>query len=263
MTNGMQAKLFTLILNIFDFLGFYTESSQNSRKNNFYYIFHFLSIGYFIFVNYYIVCYTFLNSFVKLLDVLNIRLQNSCALITYCLILTDSIIHRNDQYEFWKIYKKLSNLYQYYDDKKYLRWQYFIYRLIELISVVFVYFVEFLFEGLPISKIIDLISHQILIKICHARVFHYLMYVEIIKIKLKYIHKEAMDASALNKTINESMKSVRETYQMIFDMINYLNRIFGFSHLATVLYCFFFIFTDLNWAYFQLSSKSIESKLGR
>lgn len=47
----------------------------------------------------------------------------------------------------------------------------------------------------------------------------------------------------------EKLKWLRDYYQIVHEMTETLNQIFGWSHLHAVLFCFYYILTSINWAY--------------
>lgn len=91
------------------------------------------------------------------------------------------------------------------------------------------------FHLLPIILII---TSVILATVCCARIFQYLLYLEIIRVKLIIVDIEANRALIVIDTLKESMKKIRKLYQMIVEMINNMNEIFGISHLLAILNCF-------------------------
>lgn len=247
----MLPKQINFILKICDFLGFYTESSPKNCKPVFNYVFRMLSVIYFAYqlFKYHSLLEWYLD---KALDVLNVVMQSYGTLLTYCVIIVDSLIHRRTHQNFWMISEKS---YKLRGDQQQCLWWNFVFKFTEFHSTAFL---------ITLVNLIHFKSHAfnlffiiILFKICHSRIFHYLLYLEIIQIKLKIIQIECK-ASILIGTAKESTKIIRELYQMILEMVENLNDIFGYSHLVTVLYCFYFVLTDLNWAYVYFSKRLVK-----
>lgn len=258
----MLPKTIKFILIIFDLFGFYTESTPANRfKAIFYYISHFISVNYFTYFMYHITQYNFS---LKILDVLNIGFQYFCSLITYWLIIADSLFNRNAQREFWKTCIKI---YQFYGNQKYFKWRCFVFKFIKFNSVMTLLFLVIFISRprgqLQFLPVILVVTDVTLSTVCYARIFQCLLYLEIIRVKLNIVEIEANKASIVIDTVKESMKKIREMYQMIFKMINNLNEIFGISHSLAILNCFYFLLADLNWNYSYLTYQLSAGKIGR
>lgn len=104
-----------------------------------------------------------------------------------------------------------------------------------------------------LRTIILIIALMFVVKVCHTRIFHYLLYLEIIEKNLEIVQIE----------VEQLFQTIRDLYEMIFEMVDDLNEIFGYSHLATVWFCFYFLLSDLNFVYFWLHCQSSPDQIGK
>lgn len=241
-------------------MGFYTESSPHSCKPAFFYIFHLIFVSYFAYQ--FFIFQLIMNSFeLNLLIVLNVKVQNFSGLLTYCFIIIDSVIHQKQQRDFWRIFM---NFQEYNGNQKNISLRSVVFKLVEFHTLSIVYIAWLISDEIYESHLMVLnITAAVLVKICQSRIFHCMLCLDIITMNLKSIRMEAIKSSVLIGTVKESTKAIREMYQLILDMMNCINDIFGFSLLATVLYCSYYFLADLNWSYFYLSSLPTRHKISK
>lgn len=253
----MLPKKINFVLAIFDFFGFYTKPPSCIYKIILLNIFHLVFFGCFA---YCCILYLEFESIRRQLEKLNLTVQICGALCTYALILIASIFNRDPQREFWNIYNKIQRG---FGDRKHFFWRSFVIKFIEH-NIVTTSFIAFLlYKTYNFYRMTLLAAVEILVKISQFRMFHYIFYVDIIRMNLSIVQVEAIRASILIGTVKESTIAVREIYMMIFEMGNKLIEIFGFSHLATVLYCFYCPIVDLNWAFVHFRYLLLSSKIGK
>lgn len=251
----MLPKKVDFILAIFDFVGFNTRSSSCICKIIFCNIFHLVLFGFCAYC-----CVQYIEFILSPVERLNLAVQFCGALFTYALIWIESTTNQNPQRDFWKIHNKIHEC---YDDRKHFSWQSFIIKFTEhnLITALFMAFLVYTSSSFHIITLIS--GLEILIKINQFRIFHYMLYLDMIRMNLNIAQVEAIKASILIDSVKESVERIRELYQMIFEMVNKLNVIFGFSHLAAVLYCFYCPIVELNWAFVYFRYLSLPSKIGK
>lgn len=154
----MLPKQIMFILDIFNILEFFTESSKKHKKLIFF-VFYFLLVGFFLYAYHmFRVSITY-----KFLEVLNLSLQYCILLITYCLVIIDSAIQQQEQRDFWRIYKKI--YYSYHSNPNYFAWQSFVFKFIVFNAMTFLFFVRifftcwpmkfFIFSSITLVKILD------------------------------------------------------------------------------------------------------------
>lgn len=170
----MFPKRIRFILKFFDVLGFYTESSPKSCKA-FYYAFHIISVSYLAvqLFTYFSILYEWSY---KAIEELSIITQYSSSLMTYCVIIVDSISNQRAQRHFWRICKNLNEL---HSDQKYSWWR-FLFKFTEFYLMAIVSIVA-ASTNQRLRTIILVIAITFVVKICHTRIFHYLLYLEIIR----------------------------------------------------------------------------------
>lgn len=92
------------------------------------------------------------------------------------------------------------------------------------------------------------------------RVFYYIFYVQLIRHELSLIvdmTKETMDIACdetkqtpkIDRIVCNRIKLIRNKFDLVYEMSDHINEVFGWSHFANVLYCFLLLVTDLNWFY--------------
>lgn len=114
-------------------------------------------------------------------------------------------------------------------------------------------------------------THFILSILFLNRVFFYLFYMELIKYELCNIERETKEMAQMyrNKCCGANCKKksfmndfekkrflwIREYFQSIYQMCNFLNEFLTYSTAATIFFSFQFIATDILWIYWKLYNK--------
>lgn len=280
-TSKMFPKRIFILLKFFDAWGYCTESSAASKYHH-KFVFCIYSIHIFIatLLTVYLCefCYGFLAIHFDMINIVNKLFHYLTTLMTYWLIIIESHSQRKRQKQFWQVFQQI--------DEKYHRHTRFIlssylFKFIEFLIVFSVvqmicaiYFAIHYFDFHNAMYYIYIPFYNILTKMYQYRVFYYLFYVEVIHFELKAIEKEVKttynvlrsDCSCLPIRTNilvENIKWMRNYYHLVHQLNMYLNSIFGWSQLATILCCFYFILTDLNWAYDNINSRPIHYVSGR
>lgn len=116
-----------------------------------------------------------------------------------------------------------------------------------------------------ISIEIVLILYMIMVKVCNLRVFYYIFCVEILNFQIKTVDSEyeLIKIPRGNTSIYwHRLTWIRWHYQCIYEMSQLLNEVFGFSNVATISFCFYFLLSNVNWYYTQFNGFSIINVLG-
>lgn len=265
----MFSKRITFLLKFFDICGFCTEA-PNSKTHQKCDLFIFLC---------HICCAFTLSSFVikfsmqpivlndVLPSVVNTVLQNTGGMFVYWTIMIESYFQRKTQKRFWLQYEK-SITFRIHCKSSWLH-NYLI-KIIEHFIVVipilvycmhyFMYFVGnyFFFR----------LAYFFSIAINQYRVFYYMFYLEIVKYELKNIKSKLQQLEVSSKnvghdfsnenTIDNDLKSINQYYQVICELKECINQVFGLSNFTTILFCFLLPLTDTNWAYLALFNRTVK-----
>lgn len=248
------------LLRFFDIFGYNSGSSYLSSHRkiaHFIYIIHILLAIFYTLFKIHLIFGLF--STFQLIERINSVFQYSSALYCYWLIIFDSIFYRQEHQIVWKILKKINafNFHQFNST-----FDYFVLKSTEYFCVTFLSIVVVGISS-GISYEIALVYH-VLVKICEVRAFYYIFCIEILNSKIQTINSE------LNENKNNSnfwlnskaFQRIREFYDRIYEMSNSLNEVFGLSQVATILYFFYRILTDLNWMQAHLHEVSPLFTLG-
>lgn len=100
------------------------------------------------------------------------------------------------------------------------------------------------------------------------RVFFYLFYLDLVKFELKTIKNELKSIATMTRDdsmenfVANRLKKINTYCQMVFQLSECMNYIFGWSNFTTILYCFHLPLTDGNWAMFELHLRSTFYTIG-
>lgn len=195
----------------------------------------------------------FVNSFV----------QFSSALVAYWMIIIESFDQQNLS-RFWCVFRKIDSLYY---QKNGLKMQKHLFQFIEYFVAMILFLIILSQDILPCNCI--WFVYLFLTKLCQNRAFYYLFYVELINCELKNVQKEVMKMVSVWETRKQyeerihlfydferhRFKWIREYFRCIHEMVDCVNSAFGWSHVATILFCFHFVLTESNWIYSKLDKK--------
>lgn len=188
---------------------------------------------------------------------------------THWVIIIESYARRNIQQKFWNTYKYIDQ--HHVKCKKSLLRTYKI-KFIEFFSVVTIIQIIFMcyFTHYVGNYYFFRFSYLVSQIVYHYRVFYYLFYLELIEFELKTIKIELEtiakitqrnDSNDENFNVN-CLKKIQNHYQLIFELTEFLNQIFGWSNFATILYCFHLPLTDLNWGLWELHKRTATYIIG-
>lgn len=258
------------ILNFFDICGFNTciTNLSNGQKSS--YIMNFVHISMlilFIVIKFYFIYIFF--SLVGTAETINEYVQYSSSLLAYWLIISDSIHYRQKQKHFWEIIQK---------NEKYfcqnLNFQSYIVKFYEFFTAkIFAIIVATSLKSFAVFGIMGLpgyIAYITPVEICQIRLFYYIFCLEIIYFYLKFIESDLIlveqnmkfyqnshEIFSLQSFAFHRLKWIRQYFHDVYEMINLLNKIFGCSQVASVLFCYYSLFTDLNYCYIHFNNLTI------
>lgn len=241
------------ILNFFDAFGYCTESSAliNYQKIKFLIVFgHFVLAVLFTLYQFQIVFEFY--PLIGLLAVANELVQYVFGLCTYWLIIFESFLNRQAHRCFWQIVQRTHT----FHSNQFMHFYGYLWQLIEFFFItILLYLLMYWLSALPQSS--SIFVYLVLITMCQIRVFYYLFLLGILNSQLKAIENEIITIKNISQFQRDSkypvslqlkrFKSVADYYQCVIEMTQLLNEIFGWSQIATVLFCFFTFMTNLNW----------------
>lgn len=233
------------ILSCFDGFGYDTGTTALSRHRvirNFIYSMHILLV--IIFTLYKIHITIEIYSWLNLVEVINESLQYSSAIYTYWIIILDSMAQRREHRHFWNVYQEICD--RFCSDatftQHYIRkfGGYFVFSTTLFISIN-------LFSS--IDSFVPIFMYLAMITICKCRIFYYLFCLETIYFQLQVIERKIIGVKYILRTSNQlvRLRWIREYYQCIYQMTVRLHKVFGWSQVAAILFCFYTLLTYLNW----------------
>lgn len=255
------------ILNFFDICCYDTGSSKLSKNRKIIHFIYFVHIllaivltffGFHLLVEYY--------PLLGLSEAFSELLQYSTPLFTYWLIIMDSILYRKSHQHFWKCFERIHDQ--------------FNCRINFNFRGYFIKFVEFFSVSILIVAIRAVINeffefhidfaYAIIFKVVQLRMFYYLFCLEIVHSQLNAIENELKSIERIQNRLDNNrqwyllctvesdgyhlfalrrLKRLREHVYCVYQMIDILNTMFGWSHVTAILFCFYLLLTDFNWFY--------------
>lgn len=257
------------ILNFFDICGYDTASSTfscYSKFNDIILCVHILLAVILTTFKYYV--WTAYLSSQELLAIISESLQYLAGLLTYWLIIWDSIAHQRAHGQFWSIIQQID---RYYCNQSHFNIRNYMIKFTEFFSAVVIIFIV---RFATASWYQILWAYLILFLMCNIRNFYYIFCLELVHFQLKIIKK---DLETMRCLLNDSdlkrcqrfysfefqrLKWLHGYFQCIHELLNCLNEIFGWSHVATIFYSFYLVVTGLIWTYIGLGVASPTRLIG-
>lgn len=235
------------VLNFFDCFGYNSGSSRLLKYPKItclICVVHILFVTLFTFYKIHVTIV--LLSRVRLVEVINDAMQLSLGIYTYWAIIFDSICQKRKHRNFWRILQDISSSYcngKEIQIQRYLR-TFKVYMLI--VDTCFV--INYVSNGF--RGTIDYAIYLALNTICQVRTFYYIFCSEVVCFQLKIIEEKLKIMNILDiKDRWHHLEQIRKHYAKVYEMCINLNKIFGWSHVAITLYCFYKLLTELNWLY--------------
>lgn len=60
----------------------------------------------------------------------------------------------------------------------------------------------------------------------------------------------------------QQLKWIRQYFHNVCCMTKCMNEMFGWSHIAAILFCYYFLLTDLTWCYTSCIDISLREQIG-
>lgn len=257
----MLPKQILCFLTLFDAFGFNSRSTNLSKtQTTIYsiYLVHICLAIIFVVMEIYITFEYY--PLLLLTEAISECMQYCVALSTYWLTIFDSCLHQQEHQHFWQLVQDIDL--NFCDQRNFKCRNYSIKFAVFLIKTIIIVILRLVVTRY-ISLIAD-IAYTFLPIICEIRMFYYLFCLEVIYFQLKMIEKEfiamknklfATDVEHYAKPVPfltfelQRLRWIRSYFHRIYTMMDLLNEIFGWSHVAVISYCFFYILTEMNWLY--------------
>lgn len=242
----MVLRRIEYLLFFFDIFGYNSGSSKLSRQRKiscFICVAHVLLM---VFFTVYKIRVIFQLMLMPIIELLNSMFQYSIALYFYWFIVIDSISYTREHRNFWKTLKKINNSFSY---RKKITFNRYLLKLAVYSSTTL--WCTFAFTLLTGNVYEFMYIYFILMKICEIRVFYYIFCVEVTHNQMESI------GAVLKENRNDKrfwlqsngFQSTRNCYGHIYEMTKCLSKVFGFSQVTAILYCFYVTLSDINWMF--------------
>lgn len=214
-----------------------------------------------------------------LTEAISESLQYSAALYTYWLIILDSLLHRRAHQHFWEVLQQID---EYFSCQR----NSVIHSYLLKLCVYFLKTLSIMVIRLFINSFVDFtvdFAYISLFIVCEIRMFYYLFCLEILHFQMKMVEDEVKIMMKIlnlanirrNQALNidvisacysfemQRLKWIRGYFHCVYKMMYLLNEIFGWSHVAAISFCFYYILTESNWFYIHFREISFTHRIGK
>lgn len=205
-------------------------------------------------------------------------IQYSASLYTYWLIILDSLLHRRAHQQFWEVLHQIDEHFS--CQPKRVIHSYMLKFGVYIIKTISIMVIR-LFVSSFVNFTVDF-AYICLFIVCEIRMFYYLFCLEVLHYQMKMVESEveimmkilnlanirrnqslSMDViSACYSFETQRLKWIRGYFHCVYKMMYLLNEIFGWSHVAGISFCFYYILTETNWFYIHFSEISVAHRIG-
>lgn len=185
----------------------------------------------------------------QFIEVFNSVLQYFSALFTYWSIVIDSACFKRKHRIFWEYRTKIK--------KPSMNSCGFTFLCFTLKLAIYVFttllclltFILVSDDSIGVNTIESMLVDSLLIKIGEIRVFYYIFCVEVLFSQMKNINDNFKIKKRETTLSNErkTLKCIRTFHNCVYEMANLLNDVFGLSQVTGISFCFYIVFTDLNF----------------
>lgn len=243
------------LLNFFDFCGYNTASSKYSHYPNFNknILLGHITLALILTTFYYYLWTSYLST-QDLLSIIIESLQYLAGLLTYWLIIWDSIAYRLEHQRFWSILRLIDRC---YCGQSRFTFRNYKFKFIEFFSVMILIYIV---RCITASWYHIIWAYLTLFLICNTRSFYYIFCLEVVRFQLEMIEYELRAMRSLLDSKQKRchrfysfelrrMKWLHGYFQCIHELLDCLNKIFGWSHVVAIFYTFYLILTGFIWTY--------------
>lgn len=189
-----------------------------------------------------------------------------CSLACYWLSVVELYAKRKSQRNFWRILERIDLHYYQHDN---LQMGCYLVKLIEFMSVITMTHIvrkhNAVFDDL--LAMLVFYGYYVAMEICMCRSFYYLFYVEVIKHELQIIENEVREMAEVSQENSAYLilkyfrknrfKWTRDYYQLVYALTGCMNSMFGFSQLATIMFPFIVLVTDIAWIHWSFQFRTL------
>lgn len=247
-------------LNFFDTIGFNSGSSKlsNYPKLIKFIVFVEVVIG----ITIIILKFQFLQklySLYGLLPTINEGCMYSASLYTYLLIVFDSINSRRAHRNFWRLLVQID---EQYCTRLNLRFRIYTLKMAEFVFVVNLLGLLSIYDVRSTQTLFTYILFMVLTRWFHFRVFYYLFCLEIVHFQMTNIEQELIRLQSQQWSDSHRLKRIREHLSLVHRMTCNLNEIFGWSNVAVILSCFYYLLNTVNWIFITFGFITLKYYVG-
>lgn len=185
-------------------------------------------------------------------------LQYSLSLLTYWMIIFDSIFQREAHTWFWWTLSKIDDCFCHQMNHKF---RLFMFKFVEIFSIkILIYVIRIKNDNIDEFSFM----YAALFVLCQIRVFYYLFCLEVVNNQLKIIYAELESLKvAFNPKFKDNrLKWIRGYFNYVYEMISCLNGIFGWSQIGTFASSFYLVLSQSTWDYIYYRDSSLPIRMG-
>lgn len=195
------------------------------------------------------------KSSMEYLDAYNFLLYYIHCAVAYWWIIYDSYVKKSDQQKFWNIFlmdnEKFKPKFEFKIKSILIPFIIFIIGDISILGLTVIH-------ANSVGSATNTIMRYFFMNIFDQRIFYYVFYQKVIAFQLQKIDfqlKKIRKNHPMSETQVVEIKKIRDSYKCVYEMVEYVNSIFGLSHLALFAISFQSAITFLNFAYRQFLEK--------
>lgn len=264
------------ILNVFDGCGFNSGSSNLSKNPKSIQLICYAHITIVVILTlfkFYLIVQYYPS--LRLTEAISEIVQYSTALNTCWCIVLDNILHQNEHQGFWTVLQQIDT--QFCSQSR-CNFRNYLIKFIEFFSMKIIIIVVTMIVSF-ISLVINT-AYFVLFTMCAIRMIYYLFCLEVVHFQLKMIENELKtmqiehidsfdEKNSIHKTTRfcrfESQRFhwIRGYFHCVYRMVDFLNKSFGWSQVAGIIFCFSFVLTEFHWIYIHFNDLRLAHRIGK
>lgn len=246
-SSAMYSRLIVWLLLYFDLWGFCTEYPPSSyRKHLSYIIIFIIHNGFILFALLFSIYENLVDDTLSTqFHLANDAFKTYSAILTYWIVIMESIYCRAAQRQFWRIIREIRRS----NGKKYpikLATFTFFYIQSVLLTIIgdllFIYTHPNMLERKTYLIIFDILNHM-----CMNRIHYYTLHVETVRTHLEHTIRLIRNQYVNTLSTGTCSRAFRQSFELLAESMECINRIFGWSNAATILFSFHLLLAISNW----------------
>lgn len=189
-------------------------------------------------------------------------------LIVYCTIIIESNARCEIKKKLWIAFRKIDEQYCNHRNFKMQNYSWKFAEYFSAVSISYFLYLRGLLKFAGGAFLYFWFPHVFLMLLYQHRAFYYLFYLDLIENELRTIERELkMTIYAINdrrdhrnslsmKFERGRLKWIREYYELVYEISDCMNSVFGWSNLATISFSCLVLTTDINWLYWKWYNES-------